>query len=315
MRAKQAPCRSPPGRLSGFSYTPTYGSTALTLNVAIAGAVTYTWTGSGGNSGWNTPGNWDQGSNYPGYLPTTDIAYFNLNNTATPTVSVNSPTTIASLTLFGGSSSAPGVLTLNGSGTLTVTNALNVLAYQTIQGSGTLSGPVTLAGGTLAGATYSGAVAADSATSTISGGTFNNTLTVLGGATLNVTGTIAPTGVTVNSGGILQGTGTINQAVSLSGTLAGNLTAGGNLTVASTGIVNPGSVATGVGHTAGMLTLGGSSTLTLTSGSTLNFNLGAPRRPEAPTTRSSSAVRSRWAARPSTSTTSAPCRWPAKVTR
>ena len=94
------------GQLSGFSYTPTYGSTALTLNVAIAGAVTYTWTGSGGNSGWNTPGNWDQGSNYPGYLPTTDIAYFNLNNTATPTVSVNSPTTIASLTLFGGSSSA-----------------------------------------------------------------------------------------------------------------------------------------------------------------------------------------------------------------
>ena len=173
-----------------------------------------------------------------------------------------------------------------------MTNALNVLAYQTIQGSGTLSGPVTLAGGTLAGATYSGAVAADSATSTISGGTFNNTLTVLGGATLNVTGTIAPTGVTVNSGGILQGTGTINQAVSLSGTLAGNLTAGGNLTVASTGIVNPGSVATGVGHTAGMLTLGGSSTLTLTSGSTLNFNLAPPRRPEAPTTRSSSAVRS-----------------------
>ena len=133
----------------------------------------------------------------------------------------------------------------------------------TLQGSGTLGNAVSLTGGALAGDTYSGAVTATSGTDTISGGTFNSTLGVNGGAILNVNATIAPASASVS--GILQGSGTINAPVTLNsgGTLggtSGTLNVGGLVTV-STGTATIDNVALSgsnyVNQTGGTLTASG----------------------------------------------------------
>ncbi len=162
----------------------------------------------------------------------------------------------------------PGGTTLTVSGTITGSSTGWTIAgtLQSTTSASITTAPITLAGGALSGGvSYSGAVTATSGTSTISGGTFYSTLTVNSGAALNVNATIAPTAVTVSAGAVLQGTGTINQAISLSGTVTGTLTTG---SITCTG----GAIAPG--NTPGTITINGN--LTLDSASALDYSLAPP---------------------------------------
>jgi hypothetical protein len=187
----------------------------------------------------------------------------------TGTVTSNGADTITGGTFNSLAVSATGNLSVNGAITGNVAVNGGVL-----RGTGTITGPVSLTGGTLAGAlTYAGNVSSNG-TDTIGGGTFNSTLTVNSGGKLSVNCTVAPTGVTVNTGGVLQGAGTINQAIALSGTLGGTLSVAGN--VASTGgTLSPGSGGNGSGHVAGTLAITGGNSLSLDSAGALTFNLGS----------------------------------------
>ena len=155
------------------------------------------------------------GTSYLGFVSSSGPLVVNSGATVCVTDTTNFPSTPATATFTS--------TTVNSGGTLT----------SGVAGS-TLGGPVNVTGGTLAGTvTYSGAVTATSGTSTISGGTLGSTLAVNSGATLNVNGSISPaSGSTVI--GALQGSGTLGNAVSLTGgTLAGTVTYSGAVTATS----------------------------------------------------------------------------------
>ena len=171
--------------------------------------------------------------------------------------------TTGTSTISGGTLNS--TLAVNSGATLNVNASISPTSTTvsgTLQGSGTLGNAVSLTGGTLAGATYSGAVTATSGTDTISGGTLGSTLAVNSGATLNVNASISPTSTTVNSGGILQGNGTINALALSGGTLGGTsntLNVNGIVTpLGTTGVIN--NISLGSGY---YVTLPMSTTLTM----------------------------------------------------
>jgi len=69
----------------------------LFLAGAVWGQATFTWTGAANDGGlWETPGNWDDGSNYPGQISNDDIVTIDIANTS---VSISSAITLGSLTV------------------------------------------------------------------------------------------------------------------------------------------------------------------------------------------------------------------------
>ena len=184
---------------------------------------------------------------------------------------------------------------MSGTGTLTVTNPIVLMGGEMLYnasgyfncarvprrrraGLGVAPYGYAATGGTVTG--YSGTsylnVVNDSSGSLV----VNNGATVALGDSTNFSAVVTAIfgSTTVNSGGTLTSGisgSTLNSPVSLSGTLAGTLNIAGAVTATNTGIIAPGSAATGSTHTVGTIAITGSNTLTLVSGSQLNFNLGA----------------------------------------
>ncbi len=222
---------------------------------------------------------------------TSDTANVGLTTSSPTTVTLGSAQAIGTLNLTG-----TGAFSLSGSA-LTVTSPVAIASGQTIQ-AGTLNAPVSLAlGGTIGGNVAIGGNV------TATGGTIAGTATLGGALVVNggtgsgplaVNTTIAPTTVSVANGGTLGGTGTINQAISLSsgGTLTGTLTTGvvtsvggviapnaGTLTVAGLSLDNASSLAYTLGSASGSINASGGSVnlnnaiLDITAGA--NFTTGS----------------------------------------
>ncbi len=184
---------------------------------AVTSATTSLFNVTSGD--WGNPSSWS-----PGALPTS-VALFNLSNN--PTVTLSSSQSVSGVGLWG-----TGTLTVNDNGgSLTIANPLTVTAGQTLTGTGTINAPITLSSGTLAGGITTGAIT--STGGTIGNATVNGNITHNSG-TLNVTGTVGGSGsFTAASGSTVQGTGTINRSMTLTGaTLAGTLTVGSVTSVA-----------------------------------------------------------------------------------
>lgn len=82
-----------------------------------AQATTYTWTGGAGTTAWTTPGNWDVGTNFPGF-GAGDVAIITTTSSFHPQFVTES---IASLTINNGAT-----LIAAGAGNLTVTGGIDI---------------------------------------------------------------------------------------------------------------------------------------------------------------------------------------------
>ncbi len=181
-----------------------------------------TWTG--GSADWSVAADWTDQSNGTHHVPgATDNAV--INTAVTVTHSTGNSDTVGSLTI--GAAGIASNFTLS-AGTLTVNGAFTLPATGNVinQGTGTLS----IAGGTLAGATIaSGTQLTSTGNSTLTGVTLAGQLSVnagtltLSGAWSN-SGTITSTNATVDLGGTFTAAqlGTFNRTggtVNLTGTL------------------------------------------------------------------------------------------------
>ncbi len=267
-------------------YTYSYGDYPNTGSWANASD----WTSSSGSSPAGPPGSGDTA------LIHSTVGYTN----GGPAITLSSDVTIAGLTITGNCR-----VDLYGGHNLYVTNGFeldtNVCLFSYAGGGVvTVNANVALAGGILGWPDPSfayvgvGNVTATSATSTLSYVSDTGSLTVNSGAILQLGDPVAASstqtvstfsgGATINSGGTLTSgvagsSLTLGSSLSVSGTLGGTLTINAPVTDTSTGIISPGKGGNGSGHTAGIVTLGGTSALTLVSGSALNFSLGANTTP------------------------------------
>ncbi len=202
--------------------TPTASATAISVPV-IRVPASFFW-GGGGSGNWSTAA-WDVGlqggPSYIGIYPggsTADVATIDLRGQSNPTITMDAPQTIDTLTL-----SNAGTLTLSGSNALSVTSAISLGSgvTQTLTGTGTINAPITMGGS----------------------GTLGGTLTVGGNLTTSAGDVIAPTsGSTLTIDGALDNGGATTYNLTIGTTsskvLAGSITVlSGNIVVtAGTGI-------------------------------------------------------------------------------
>ena len=235
-----------------LTYAYSASTSAITLTTARSATMgAFNWTG-GATGNWSPWANWQVGGvSYAGVYPGmvgADTVTIDLTAQSSPTITMDAALSVASLTL-----NNAGTLTLNGANALTVSSALSIGASQTVQGSGTINGPVTVAGGTINGAAWGGSVGMSSGS--ISGGAFSGALTASGGTisagTFNNTAAIS--GATVSGG-------TFNGALSVSsGTVGG-------------GTFNSGVTATGGTFSGGTFGSASACTFTVNSGSAVSVN-------------------------------------------
>ena len=153
-----------------LTYAYSASTSAITLTTARSATMgAFNWTG-GATGNWSPWANWQVGGvSYAGVYPGmvgADTVTIDLTAQSSPTITMDAALSVASLTL-----NNAGTLTLNGANALTVSSALSIGASQTVQGSGTINGPVTVAGGTINGAAWGGSVGMSSGS--ISGGAFS----------------------------------------------------------------------------------------------------------------------------------------------
>ena len=231
------------GNLSGLTFSgtapsvltytvagATSTSTAYTLTVGrSATAGSFYWAG-GSSGSWST-GPWNVGAAagpnytgvYPGLVttPTADSATIDLAAQSSPTVTMDAPAAIASLTL--GNS---GTLTLTGASALSVANSVAIAPNQALTGDGSLS----LGGQNLgiAGGTLSGTLSITGNVSSTGGQVTPGTAGAAG--TMHVTGNVAlDHGTTLNYA--LGAPGTIGGGINGLITITGNLSLDGTLNV------------------------------------------------------------------------------------
>ena len=215
-----------------------------------AAQTVYTWTGSGGNSNnWNTPRNWSNDTR-----PVSDISNSTVVFSILSTTNLSNNNNIGTLSLRGiqvFSPSGP----INVSGTDTITLGVGGVDLSTATQNLTLATPIAL------GANQTWSVNSGR-TLTVSGVVSgSSTLTKSGAGTLLLTGANSHTGTTtVDAGTLTLGTGGSLAAgsavtVNTGGTLGGSGTVNGTLAVAG-GTVAPGTSGTGT-FTAGNTTLAG----------------------------------------------------------
>jgi autotransporter-associated beta strand protein len=160
-------------------------------------------------------------------------------------------------------------------------NAANVVLTigNSVNSSGTFSGVIQ--NGTGAGTL--GINTAGTGTLTLSGAnTYTGATNIVNGSKLNLTGSLASgSAVTVASGGTLSGTGTANGSVSIAGTVNPGTAGVGTLTTGATTLQSGGTLniqfynGSGVaGSTGWDLLSTGQLTISSTSGSKFNINLG-----------------------------------------
>ncbi|MEY2498569.1 MAG: fibronectin-binding autotransporter adhesin [Verrucomicrobiota bacterium] len=251
-------------------------------SAGTAKALTWTWSGSGGDLNWSTIGNW--GASAPPSSSTTDLAFAGTTNTGTALNPLNqniaAPFQLNTLAFNNGAGSfflGGGALTFVGAGN-TITQlsssaqsiANNISATTsatvtlTLAGSG--SGVVTLSGIISAGIAPKDYAISKTGTSTftLSGANTYGGLTTVSAGILNIQnatglGTTA-LGTTVSSGASLQLQGGImvgTEALNINGTGASGQTGA---------LVN----VSGTNNYGGLLTLAGATTLSSDSG-TLNL--------------------------------------------
>jgi CSLREA domain-containing protein len=220
-------------------------------------ACTHTWTGTAGDSQWNTPGNWNP-NNVPGSLAATDNACV---NTASAVIFSGTPRTINSFHSIGSFTITGGTLTLNGP---------SEVASLTFGGNGTISGTGIL--------TVTGAFNWNDGTMSGTGSTIVQGPTIIGGIT---TKNLTARTLTLNGNATVSGAGAINMGSGAtiniqSGTVFNvqadmNLTSGGGtVTVNNAGTFTK-SVAAGV-TTVGV-TFNNTGTVNVAAG-TLSLDLG-----------------------------------------
>ncbi|QEC75352.1 T9SS type A sorting domain-containing protein [Mucilaginibacter ginsenosidivorax] len=230
----------------------------MTFDITNANAATYTWAG-GSTGNWTTASNWSGGTfgTYPGLLGTSDIAIINTDVTITITYG-DFIQSINTLTASNTRTVNINFVTFFFNPTLTVSSAINV-------GTGTTTGSLNFTG--------NGSVA----------GTAN--IVVNKGTTFSTTSTVSTTAGSMD----LSGTGTFNGVLTLNGQLNVNNTATAVFTTNATGnTITSGGVQV---HSNNTLTWGGTgsttvssssqlytqstngsqSTLTVSSGNTVNF--------------------------------------------
>lgn len=186
---------------------------SLLLAAGAARATTYTWTGSGGDNNWTTPGDWQGNVAPPSDLLNTDLIF---GNTGAVYPSINTPYSIHSLTFTGnasGYSFDTGPLTL-GTGGINQ-NAANAETFTTAQVILGAAQTWTLASGSGALAFNSGmntngyALTVNAATTAGSGNTIGGNLTGSGSLTKTGAGTLTLTGMSTYTGTTTVSAGTL----------------------------------------------------------------------------------------------------------
>lgn len=243
------------GVISGIGSLTKEGSQVLTLT----GANTYT----GGT-------NIDNGTLQIGDGGTTGSIVGNITNNAALTFNRSNDLTL------GGIISGSGSVAQEGSGTLTLSGANTYSGISTVSGGTLQVGDGGSTGSLGSGNVVNNAILAFNRSNTyavaneISG---TGSVNQMGSGVLTLSGANTYTGGTTiddgtllvtNTTGSATGTGTVN--VNSGATLGGTGTIGGPVTVANGGILSP-------GNSPGTLTMG---SLTLDSGSILNYELGDP---------------------------------------
>ncbi len=221
----------------GFAFVPS-GLTRLCSAIVflvtspVLLAATWTWTGLGGTSNWNTGTNWNGGT-VPTSVATTDLIFAGTNNTGTALVPLNqnigTPFQLNNLTFAGGSGSfflAGNPLTFTGSTRTiqqssanaqsianTIAATTNSMLVLTLAGNGT--GVVTLSGAIVAGSGNRDYAINKTGTSTFS---LSGTNTYAGGTTISGGTLIVSSAASLgnNGGGLTMNAGTLEIAASFS---------------------------------------------------------------------------------------------------
>jgi hypothetical protein len=249
-------------------------TTAATVNLSVADATNFSWTGTGGFTAaasltrtytfgttggltTNAPNLTLTGSGTSIQTFTSSSWFNNLNFTSTafavPTTTLN----VNSVTLSSAASASYTNLSINMRGTGSITNSGKTISLLTVNTAGTA---------TLTAALTSGAYTQTAGTLDFAGFNFTTGPTVFQGGTLSNTGTLACTTFSVSSGTFTMTNGTISPSTSF--TINSNGTFNYNGGTLTTPVFN---------HTYGTVTLGqaltlpGTVTYTLGEG-TLNLN-------------------------------------------
>ncbi len=179
---------------ANFSYTmPSYSVTTIALTAGSASV----WSAA-------VSGNWSSAGNWIGGVPNAigAVAAINASTTASLTITLDKPQTIALLQL-GNSGSATVGYTVSGTGTntLTLNNAGNGATITVTDGTHAINAPVVLADNLQVTGNNSGWTLSFGTASTITGG---YGLTMSGSGTLVLSGQNTYTGVTTLTSGILN---------------------------------------------------------------------------------------------------------------
>src|SRR4051812_16655761 len=246
--------------------------TVITI-APLSHAVTWTWTGNGGNGSWGTGGNWTTGSG-PSSSATTDLIFAGTNNTGTALVPLNqniaSPFQLNNLTFAAGAGNfflGGGALAFTGATTTIAQNSSSAQSIaNAIAASANSTVTLTLAGDGAGVATLSGAI-------TAGGGNRDYSITKTGASTFTLSGANTYGGLTTVSGGVLN----IQNSNALGSTVAGTIVNAGAalqlqggisvgneaLTLNGSGVATDGALRNISGNNsyAGLITLGSASTI------------------------------------------------------
>lgn len=270
----------------------------LVIPAFDASAVTYTWSGGGGDGNWTTGANWDNG------VPSnTGSDFIFAGTTGTLTGSIGTITSVNSITynsdagaFTGNSSASNATLTLGGNVSDSSTNTQTLAAPISINGARTITvgtggtlvfgststayvHNITSTAGTV---TFTGAGELKYLTSTagslnFADSTTNLTMTGLGTFTVS-TGTLrlGSTTTTTASTITLAATNSITATNFNVGAGSGNFTANATLRLGTTNVINADSINVGAKRSSGTIDMnGGSGTVTIrgTAGGSTKANM------------------------------------------
>ncbi len=258
---------------SGLSNTPLAPQSVTVTGFAYTGQAVWNQAGSGtwGNNG-NAYDNWTRAggvAGLDGILSAGDTATFGNTTSGTATVSLNGANPTLSGVTFDNASHAYTLAQGSGLGTLTLKGNGGAADLTVLNGSHTVSAPLSLESDTHV--TISNASDALAIAGTISGGGYG--ITKSGAGTLIFTGNNLYTGTTTVNGGTLlvnnssgSGTGTGSVSIASGATLGGTGTIGGDTVISGT-------LAPGNGAGTGTLAITG--TTTFNSNSIFDWDLNA----------------------------------------
>ncbi len=241
-------------------------SAVLLFSSLLAHAAPITWTGGGGDGLWNTPKNWST----------------NTVPTSSDDVTIGSATvTVTGLAAFANTVTCSGTLNINGSLNIASTSSFTTLNLQggvlAPNGASTITGPLTLSGGSLIGA---GNVTISGITTVMANGSLSSSANVTNTGTINILGSSQLDFSTFTNNGTVNiqseggAAGVVGSTINNNGTIAKTVGTGSSI-LSFTTLTNTKSI---VADTGTLMVEGGGGTQTgsfsASSGAILLFSVG-----------------------------------------